>query len=94
MLENMLQERQQNPRIQQIDYFDYVLQELQKDGIPLTEEIALDLIFLLRFASYETTSIALTLVIKFFIDHLYMLNELTVRSSLKRTIEFEMTFEK
>ncbi|XP_022983296.1 cytochrome P450 87A3-like isoform X3 [Cucurbita maxima] len=77
MLENMLEERQQNPRKQNVDFFDFVLQELQKDGTPLTKEIALDLIFLLLFASYETTSIALTLAIKFLLDHPHVLSQLT-----------------
>ncbi|XP_023520739.1 cytochrome P450 87A3-like [Cucurbita pepo subsp. pepo] len=77
MLENMLEERQQNPRKQNVDFFDFVLQELQKDGTPLTKEIALDLIFLLLFASYETTSIALTLAIKFLLDHPHVLTQLT-----------------
>lgn len=74
----MLEERQQNPRKQNVDFFDFVLQELQKDGTPLTKEIALDLIFLLLFASYETTSIALTLAIKFLLDHPHVLTQLTV----------------
>lgn len=75
----MLEERQQNPRKQQIDYFDFVLHELAKDGTPLTQESALDLIFLLLFASHETTSTALTLAVKFLLDHPHVLNELTVR---------------
>ncbi|XP_031737523.1 cytochrome P450 87A3 isoform X2 [Cucumis sativus] len=77
MLENILKERQQNPREQQVDYFDFVIQELKKDGTPLTQQVALDLIFLLLFASHETTSIALTLAIKFLTDHPHVLNQLT-----------------
>ena len=78
MLKNMLQERRANPRKEQTDFFDYVLEELAKDGTVLTEEIALDLMFVLLFASFETTSIALTAAIKFLLNNPHVLEELTV----------------
>ncbi|KAG6577572.1 Cytochrome P450 87A3, partial [Cucurbita argyrosperma subsp. sororia] len=78
MLKNMLQERQANPRKQHNDFFDYVLEELEKHGTLLTQEMALDLMFFLLFASFETTSLALTLAIKFLVDHPRVLTELTV----------------
>ncbi|KAK2426008.1 cytochrome P450, family 708, subfamily A, polypeptide [Trifolium repens] len=64
MLKNMLQERREMPRKQQTDFFDYVIEELRKEGTMLTEAIALDLMFVLLFASFETTSLALTYAIK------------------------------
>jgi cytochrome P450 len=64
MLKNMLQERREMPRKQQTDFFDYVIEELGKKGTMLTEAIALDLMFVLLFASFETTSLALTYAIK------------------------------
>ncbi|KAE8055261.1 hypothetical protein FH972_012112 [Carpinus fangiana] len=77
MLKRMLQERRAMHRKQQSDFFDYVLEELKKDGTILTEEIALDLMFVLLFASFETTSLALTLAIKFLSDHPLVLKQLT-----------------
>ncbi|KAM7257559.1 hypothetical protein ACFE04_013300 [Oxalis oulophora] len=77
MLKNMLQERRTNPRKDQSDFFDFVLEELQEEGTILTEPIALDLMFVLLFASFETTSLALTLAVKFLTDHPLVLNQLT-----------------
>lgn len=78
MLKNMLKERQAMPRKQQSDFFDYVIQELKKEGTILTEAIALDLMFVLLFASFETTSLAITLATKFLSDHPLVLKKLTV----------------
>ncbi|XP_059664075.1 cytochrome P450 87A3-like [Cornus florida] len=75
MLKNMLEERRANPRKQQSDLFDYVLVELVKDNTILTEAIALDLMFVLLFVSFETTSLALTLATKFLLDHPLVLKE-------------------
>ncbi|KAM6556854.1 hypothetical protein CsatB_003873 [Cannabis sativa] len=77
MLKNLLQERRANPKKEQSDFFDYVLEELQKQGTFLTEEIALDLMFVLLFASFETTSLAITLAVKLLTDHPLVLKELT-----------------
>lgn len=68
MLKNMLDERRTSPGKHNGDFFDYVLEELKKERTILTEEIALDLMFVLLFASFETTSLALTLAIKFLTD--------------------------
>lgn len=78
MLKTMLQKRRAMPRKQQSDFFDYVVEEVKKEGTILTEEIALDLMFVLLFASFETTSLALTLAIKFLSDHPLVLKQLTV----------------
>lgn len=80
ILKTMLQERRAMPRKQQSDFFDYVLEELRKDGTILTEAIALDLMFVLLFASFETTSLAITLAIKFLSDHPLVLKQLTVKN--------------
>ncbi|CAM8880979.1 unnamed protein product [Rhodiola kirilowii] len=77
MLKGLLQERRQAPRKEQSDFFDYVLAELQKGGTILTEDIALDLMFVLLFASYETASTAITLAIKLLSDHPAVLQALT-----------------
>ncbi|KAJ9147865.1 hypothetical protein P3X46_029981 [Hevea brasiliensis] len=77
MLKNLLHERRANPRKHQSDFFDFVLEELKKEGSILTEEIALDLMFVLLFASFETTSLAITMAIKFLSDHPLVLKQLT-----------------
>ncbi|XP_010545904.1 PREDICTED: cytochrome P450 87A3-like [Tarenaya hassleriana] len=77
MLKNMLKERRENPRKNPSDFYDYVIEELQKEGTILTEAIALDLMFVLIFASFETTSLALTLAIKFLSDYPSVLKRLT-----------------
>ncbi|KAL6979620.1 hypothetical protein U1Q18_021275 [Sarracenia purpurea var. burkii] len=77
MLKNMLRERRAKPREKQSDFFDYVLEELGKKDAILTEAITLDLMFVLLFASFETTSLALTMAIKFLSDHPSVLKELT-----------------
>ena len=81
MLKNLLQERRRSPKKEQSDFFDYVLKELQKGGTILTEPIALDLMFVLLFASFETTSLALTLAVKFLTDNPMVLMKLTVCKS-------------
>lgn len=81
MLKNMLNERRANPRKHRSDFFDYVLEELGRENTILTEAIALDLMFVLLFASFETTSLALTLAMKLLSDHPLVLKELTVRKN-------------
>lgn len=79
MLKNMLQERRERPNKVQTDFFDYVVEELQKKDTVLTEAIALDLMFVLLFASFETTSLALTLATKFLTQHPLVMEQITVR---------------
>lgn len=78
MLKNLLNERRAMPGKNRSDFFDYVLEELQKEGTILSEAIALDLMFVLLFASFETTSLALTLAVKFLSDDPSVLKKLTV----------------
>lgn len=74
----MLQERRATSRKQPIDFIDYVLEELDKEGTVLTEEICFDLMFMLLYTSFETTSTAMTLLLKFVSDHPLVLKQLTV----------------
>eukprot|EP01018_Ginkgo_biloba_P004226 Gb_09009 [translate_table: standard] len=76
-LNKMLEERSANPHIKHDDFFDYVVSELNREGTLLSKEIALDLIFVLLFASFETTSLALTSAMKFLTDHPAALDRLT-----------------
>ncbi|KAJ1416077.1 Cytochrome P450 [Sesbania bispinosa] len=61
---------------EQTDFFDYVIEELKKEGTILTEAIALDLMFVLLFVSFETTSLALTYAMKLLSDHPLVLKQL------------------
>ncbi|KAM1158883.1 hypothetical protein ACFX1X_032521 [Malus domestica] len=77
VLQNLLQERRGKSRQQPIDFFDYLIEESDKEGTLMTDEISLDLIFLLLFASFETTSTAITLAVKLLSDHPRALEQLT-----------------
>ncbi|XP_047337948.1 cytochrome P450 87A3 [Impatiens glandulifera] len=78
-LKSLLEQRREiKPRKEEkIDFFDYVLVELEKEDTVLTEAIALDLMFVLLFASFETTSLAITMAIKFISENPLVLEELT-----------------
>ncbi|KAL4579358.1 hypothetical protein LXL04_015500 [Taraxacum kok-saghyz] len=78
MLKNMLQERRSKPRKVKSDFFDYVLEELERGDTILTEAIALDLMFVLLFASFETTSLAITVAVKLLKENPRVLQTLTV----------------
>ncbi|RZC52583.1 hypothetical protein C5167_021003 [Papaver somniferum] len=77
ILKDMLQERRKKPKSYQEDFFDYILDELKTEGTVLTEAIGLDLIFLLLFASFETTSVSTTFAIKLLTENPAVLEELT-----------------
>ncbi|XP_022769705.1 cytochrome P450 87A3-like [Durio zibethinus] len=59
------------------DFLDQLLKEVEREDTFLNEQIAINLIFVLLFASHETTSAASTLAIKFIADHPDVLEELT-----------------
>ncbi|XP_020248784.1 cytochrome P450 87A3-like isoform X2 [Asparagus officinalis] len=77
LLKDILAERMNSPNRKCIDFFDCVVKELKKEKPVITEAIALDLMFVLLFASFETTSSALTLAIKFLSENPEVLEELT-----------------
>lgn len=88
MLKNMLEERRANPRKVKSDFFDYVLEELDRVDTILTEAIALDLMFVLLFASFETTSLAITVAVKLLRDNPRALQQLTVsKADIIQTID-------
>uniref|UniRef100_A0A0D3FZ41 Cytochrome P450 n=2 Tax=Oryza TaxID=4527 RepID=A0A0D3FZ41_9ORYZ len=85
VLEQVLEERKQSTGLQRGgeaqqhgDFLDYVIQEITKEKPVMTEKMALDLMFVLLFASFHTTSLALTLAVKLLADHPLVLEELTV----------------
>ncbi|CAL4918208.1 unnamed protein product [Urochloa decumbens] len=77
MLRQQLGERRSAGEREAVDFFDVVIDEMEKPGSEMTESIALDLLFLMLFASHETTSIGLTAVLKFLTDSPKALQELT-----------------
>lgn len=79
VLKRMLKERMSAADRQCEDFFDLVIDELKKERSLMTEPIALDLMFVLLFASYETTALTLTLAMKFLSDNPKVVQELTVR---------------
>ncbi|KAG8061746.1 hypothetical protein GUJ93_ZPchr0003g17952 [Zizania palustris] len=75
-LKELFDERKNAARRQEnIDFIDVLIEELDKDTI--SENAALDLVFLLLFTSFETTSSAIAVVIKFLTDNPKALQELT-----------------
>ncbi|MCD7454107.1 hypothetical protein HAX54_023469 [Datura stramonium] len=58
------------------DFLDYILDEMDKEEAFLSEAIAVDLIFLLLFAAYETTSSSITLLFKYITQHPQVLRQL------------------
>ncbi|XP_010275621.1 PREDICTED: cytochrome P450 87A3-like [Nelumbo nucifera] len=77
MLRNLIKERRNQPKRIKGDFLDKLIEEMEKEGAFLTEEAIVQLIFLLTFASFETTSLTLTLAIKFLTDHPQVLMALT-----------------
>ncbi|KAA8539893.1 hypothetical protein F0562_026585 [Nyssa sinensis] len=77
-IKDILEERRASPRTrrQQKDFLDLVIEEMERDECILTEGTALDLLFALPFATYETTSSALTLAVQFLSSHPSVLAEL------------------
>ena len=60
------------------DFLDLFIEEVKREGAIMNEAIAVNLVFVLLFASYETTSEATTLAIKFISDHPQVQAELVV----------------
>nr|GMC50722.1 cytochrome P450 87A3-like [Ipomoea batatas] len=58
------------------DFLDYLLKEVDDETTFLTEQIAVDLMFVLLFATYETTSAAITLALNFLNQHPQALRQL------------------
>ncbi|KAL2901145.1 Cytochrome P450 87A3 [Bienertia sinuspersici] len=75
MLKSMLHERRMMPRKENTDFFDYVLVEMEKKGTLLIEGFAPDLMFVLLFASCETTSLALPIDIRYLSNNPLVINE-------------------
>ncbi|GMY20646.1 cytochrome P450 87A3-like isoform X1 [Fagus crenata] len=76
------------------DFLDHFIEEVKREGAIMNEEMAVNLVFLLLFASYETTSEATTLAIKFISDHPQVQAELvSMRQFLGDNEESEITWQ-
>ncbi|GMH26598.1 hypothetical protein Nepgr_028441 [Nepenthes gracilis] len=64
-------------KTKQHDFVDFLLEEVDKADEVLDEDGAVDLIFLLLFASHETVSSAMTVAINFLAENPSVLEELT-----------------
>ncbi|KAM6584893.1 hypothetical protein CsatB_011895 [Cannabis sativa] len=61
------------------DFLDHLLEEMKnRDEKFLNEAIVVDMVFMILFASFETTSSVITLAIKLVSDHPQVLAQLTV----------------
>ncbi|CDP19723.1 unnamed protein product [Coffea canephora] len=58
------------------DFADHLLEQIKKEDTFLNEEIARDLVFLFLFAAHETTSIALTVALRYLDGHPRVMAEL------------------
>ncbi|KAL5207845.1 hypothetical protein ABZP36_032280 [Zizania latifolia] len=77
VLKKAMRERMAKPARQCEDFFDVLIEELRRDKPVLTEAIALDLMFVLLFASFETTALALTLGVRLLAENPRVLDALT-----------------
>ena len=84
VLKSMMKERMADPERRCEDFFDHVIQELRREKPLLTETIALDLMFVLLFASFETTALALTLGVKLLAENPKVVDALRVSNKKKR----------
>lgn len=60
------------------DFLDYLIEEINDKDTILNQGIAADLVFVILFATFETTSTSITMATKFLADHPNVLEELTV----------------
>ncbi|KAK3121408.1 hypothetical protein QOZ80_8BG0652560 [Eleusine coracana subsp. coracana] len=77
-LKQLLDEKQKNTeRQERMDLLSLLIRDLEMEKHGLTEEYVLNVLFSIVFASFETTSTALTVALKFLMDNPAALQELT-----------------
>ncbi|KAM0826587.1 hypothetical protein ACQ4PT_068790 [Festuca glaucescens] len=74
----LLHERKKAPHRESADFLDLLIEDLNEKKHLMNETFALDLLFLLLFAGFETTSSGITAVLRFLTDDPKALQELTV----------------
>jgi len=76
-LKQVLDERRKKAETpERMDFIDVIVSELNKENPALSENLALNVLFLMIFASFETTSSGLTAALKFLSDNPRALQEL------------------
>lgn len=77
MLKDVLRRRKES-REKQGDFLNTVLEEMEKEGNNLDQGLAINLIFVLSFATREGTSSCIALAVKFISQNPKVLAELKV----------------
>uniref|UniRef100_A0ACD5ZIV0 Uncharacterized protein n=1 Tax=Avena sativa TaxID=4498 RepID=A0ACD5ZIV0_AVESA len=97
ILRKLLDERKKSARRESTDFLDLLIDDLKEEKHLMNENFALDLIFLLLFAGFETTSSGITTALRFLTDNPKALQELTEEHDniRKRRVEpdSEITWE-
>ncbi|VAH49532.1 unnamed protein product [Triticum turgidum subsp. durum] len=78
ILKELLNERKKATCRESVDFIDILINDLKDNKTLMNEKIALDLLFLLLFAGFETTSSGITATLKFLTGDPKALQELTV----------------
>uniref|UniRef100_A0A453A6J7 Cytochrome P450 87A3 n=1 Tax=Aegilops tauschii subsp. strangulata TaxID=200361 RepID=A0A453A6J7_AEGTS len=76
ILQEMLNERKKETHRESVDFIDLLINDMKEKNTIMNEKIALDLLFLLLFAGFETTSSGITAALKFLADDPKALQEL------------------
>uniref|UniRef100_A0A453CFB3 Cytochrome P450 87A3 n=1 Tax=Aegilops tauschii subsp. strangulata TaxID=200361 RepID=A0A453CFB3_AEGTS len=77
ILKELLNERKKATCWESVDFIDILIDDLKDKKTLMNEKIALDLLFLLLFAGFETTSSGITATLKFLTGDPKALQELT-----------------
>ncbi|XVF09819.1 hypothetical protein REPUB_Repub07fG0129200 [Reevesia pubescens] len=76
VIKSMLEERRSSPKKQQKDFLDMLVEEMTKAKTILSEQTALDLLFALPFAAFESASSAVILALQYLRNNPLALAEL------------------
>ncbi|KAK3194883.1 hypothetical protein Dsin_026193 [Dipteronia sinensis] len=76
VIEDILQDRRAS-KVPAHDFLDHLLEEMKNEDTLINDNVAINLIFALFFASHESTSQAVALLVNFVSDHPDVLAELT-----------------
>uniref|UniRef100_A0ACD5YPJ3 Uncharacterized protein n=1 Tax=Avena sativa TaxID=4498 RepID=A0ACD5YPJ3_AVESA len=77
ILRKLLDERKKAPHQKSGDFLDLLIDDLKEEKHLMNEKFALDLLFALLFAGFETTSSGITVALRFLTDNPKALQELT-----------------
>ena len=77
-LKIVISERRKEKRIVKQDFLDQVLEKADEDEEQFNDQVVLDFLFGFLFAGYDTTSIAMTMAVKYLTETPRALHELRV----------------